>query len=369
MPKPLISILIITFLSLISEVSYAETDAGQKPQKPSISVIAYKVEIDKLPQSLEVLASLQSKQSVDLRSQLSERITAIHFEDGQTVQKGQLLVELNNRQTLAELQKAKAVEQEALRQYRRANQLKGRGNITQSVIDERYSTWQVAIAERNLIEADLNERSILAPFSGHLGFKQVTVGTLLTPTTTIVTLDSTDQMYLDMAAPAAYVGQVALNQEVEVRHAAFPQKVFKGHVIAIAPRLNESSALLQVRALLENPLGELKGNMQVNAKLLLPTKLLISIPTTALLMLGERNFVYRLQESDKGVKVERIEVQVGRRYTDRIEVLSGLKAGDSVVSQGIMRLMSGKNVSVKAYQNHAPLADLIRAKARNANGN
>ncbi|WP_319381127.1 efflux RND transporter periplasmic adaptor subunit [Thiomicrorhabdus sp.] len=367
MPKSLIAILIIGFLSLTTQNARAADEAGQQAAKPSVSVIAYKVELDHLPQSLEVLASLQSKQSVDLRSPLNERITAIHFQDGQTVEKGQLLVELNKRQTQAQLQKAKAVEQEALRQYRRANQLKGRGNITQSVIDERYSAWQVAVAERKLIEADLSERDIVAPFSGHLGFKAVNVGTLLTPTTTIVTLDSTEQMYLDMAAPAAYVGLISLDQPVEVRHAAYPGKVFQGQVLAIAPRLNENSALLQVRALLENPEGELKDNMQVNAKLILPSKQLVSVPTTALLMLGERNFVYRLQGEGKNLKVERVEVQVGRRYADRIEILSGLKAGDQVVSQGIMRLMPGKNVRIKAYQNHAPLAELIRAKAPNGN--
>ena len=176
-----------------------------KEKKKPVSVIAYRVVPMALPADIEVLGALQSNASVDITANVTETVTQLHFKDGQQVKKGQLLVTLNSREEEALQEEAKEIAEEAKRQYDRVKEIEGRGTVTRSLVDERYRQWKAAEAKQKVIDAQLADRRLYAPFSGQLGFRQLSEGALVQSGTKIVSLDDTRQMKLDMLIPSRHL--------------------------------------------------------------------------------------------------------------------------------------------------------------------
>jgi len=339
------------FILLFSQLSFA---------KPPIQIIAYKATLQSEPQQLKALGDLQAQHSVQIAANVTDSITKIHFKAGDIVNKGQLLVELNDRQELAELKQIKVSEQEAYAQYQRVKKALKSNTVTQSVVDEKYRDWQTAIAQRQTQEAILANYKIKAPFNGQLGITPYSVGAILPAQTSIVSLDDISKMRLDLYLPIKYLEFLAPGLDVSIESDAFPNKVFSGKITAISPRLESSVRLIQVQATVANPNGLLRTNMVVNAKINLPNKVSLIVPNTSVLMLGDYEFVYRLTPGENGLyKAEKVEVQTGEIGTTNTEVLSGLQAGDIVVSQGVMRVNSKAPIKIKAMQNNKTQAQLL----------
>ncbi|WP_373018618.1 efflux RND transporter periplasmic adaptor subunit [Thiomicrorhabdus sp.] len=329
--------------------------------KPPVEVIAYQVTKTSQPQMIKALGNLQAKQSIDISSNVTEIIKAIHFTEGQVVRKSQLLLELNSAEQLALLEEAKALAEEAQRQYRRVKDVEGRGSVTRSLIDQKYREWQTAVAKRKVIEAQVADRRIYAPFGGQLGFSHYAVGALVSPGDQIVSLDDTSEMKLDLYIPIKYLSYLKQGQNVTLRSSAFPNQTFEGHISAISPRLEQEVRMVQVRAIVGNPDNRLKTNMMVEAQIDLPSKTQLNAPNTAILMLGDNEFVYRLKASQDGLyKAEKVAVETGEIGDSLTEVLTGLNENDLVVSQGVMRVNSKVSVKIKAMQNDAIQEKLLQ---------
>lgn len=332
--------------------------------KPPVEVIAYQIMQTSQPQVIKALGSLQAKQSIDISANVTETIQAIHFKEGQTVRKSQLLLELNSNEELALLEEAKALAEEAKRQYRRVKDVEGRGSVTRSLIDEKYREWQTAVAKRKVIEAQVADRRIYAPFAGQLGFSHYAVGALVTPGSQIVTLDDTSEMKIDLYIPVKFLSYLKPGQAVTLNSQAFPDQTFTGHISAISPRLEQDVRMVQVRALIDNPDNLLKTNMMVEAQIDLPPKTLLQAPNTAILMLGDNEFAYRLKPAKDGLyKAEKVAVETGEIGDALTEILSGLNANDLVVSQGVMRVNTKVQVKIKAMQNGAGQEKLLQPDA------
>lgn len=336
--------------------------AGISSKAQAVPVIAYSVKPVKMPVNLEVLGSLQAKESVDITANVTEIVQAIHFKDGQKVRKSQLLVELNSQEELALLEEAKEATDEAKRQYDRVKEIEGRGSVTRSLIDERYRLWKTTEAKRKVIQAQLADRRIYAPFAGQVGFRQLSVGALVQAGTKIVSLDDTSQMKLDLLLPSRYLSNLKVGQKLEIEVASYPKRRFKGTLRAISPRVESNLRMIQARALIANPKGELKTNMMVQAFLHLPPQAKLMIPNSAILMLGDRQFVYRLTPTSTPeiYRLQKVEIETGERKAKLTQVLKGLKAGELIVSQGLMRISVGKPVRIKAMQSGQPQAELLK---------
>ncbi|WP_321325297.1 efflux RND transporter periplasmic adaptor subunit [Thiomicrorhabdus sp.] len=338
---------------LFSQLSYANG-------KPPIQIIAYQANMESEPQQIKALGNLQANQSINIASNVTDTIEKILFKAGDLVTKGQLLVELNNKQELARLQEIKVLEQETYAQYQRVKKALKSNTVTKSVVDEKYRDWQTAIAQRQEQEAILANYQIKAPFSGQLGFTPYSVGAILPAQTKIVSLDDTSQMRLDLFVPIKYLEFLSPGLEVSIQSDAFPNRTFSGKISAISPRLESSVRLIQVQAQIPNKNGLLRSNMVVNANIDLPNKTHLMVPNTAILMLGDYEFVYRLKPSKDGLySAEKLEVQTGEVGADKTEILSGLNAGDIVVSQGVMRVNSKSPIKIKAMQNNKNQAELL----------
>lgn len=338
------------------------TSAQAAPDKQPVTVIAYKAMQEPVEQTLSLIGTLQAVQSVDIRATVTETVTDLPFSDGQMINRGEVIAKLNAEEEIAELKQAKIITAEAKRQYLRAQKLKGRGNITEATIDELKAEWHSAEAEQAIIQARINDRTINAPFAGRLGFKAVHEGALVTNNTLITTLDNTEQMYLDVQIPDPYLNKLQLGQEITFSSAG---KSFSGTLTVINPRINQESRLLQVRALVENGEQFLKSGMQVQAQLNLGAEQQLLLPETAVLMQGEKNFVYVVQNPDSDSETFSVRKQlitVGKRYFGQIQIIGGIAAGDVVISQGILRLKPKSQIKIKAYEDKQPLDELLRGK-------
>jgi len=348
---------ITLFSSTATQAQEAQTD---KPKKPPVTVIAYQVAAEPVKQTLNLIGTLQAVQSVEIRATVTERITELPFSDGQRIEKGALIAKLNAEEEQAELKQAKIITAEAKRQYLRAQKLKGRGNITEATIDELKAEWHSAEAEQSIIQARINDRSITAPFSGYLGFKAVHEGALVNNNTLITTLDNSEQMYLDVQIPDPYLSKLQLGQQITF---SLGQQKFSGELTVINPRINEESRLLQIRAVVDNTEQTLKSGMQVQAQLNLGNEAQLLLPETAVLMQGEKNFVYLVQDTAAETSAIRKQaITVSKRYFGQVQVASGIQAGDVVVSQGILQLKPKSQIKIKAYQDKQMLDELLRGE-------
>lgn len=347
---------------LSASAVWASDAPVQKAKKPPVPVIAYEVKPIAIPVHLQVLGRLESKESVDITANVTERVKALHFKDGEFVRKSQLLVELNAEEEFALLEEAKEAAEEAKRQYDRVKEIEGRGTVTRSLIDERYRQWKTAEAKRKVIQAQIADRRIYAPFAGQVGLRNISVGALVQPGTKIVSLDDTRQMRLDLLLPSRYLRDLKLGQTVEIESTSYPGRRFSGQLEVIAPRVDEAIRMVKARAMVDNPKGELKSQMMVQAFIELPTQEQLMVPNTAILMLGDRQFVYRIVPGQKPdvYNLERVEIETGERRNRMTQVVSGLETGEWVVSQGLMGISLNRPVSIKAMQQGQPQPELLK---------
>lgn len=331
--------------------------------KPPLEVIGYQLAFEPHSQTLNLLGHLQAKKSILISANTTEIVEKIHFKEGQKVEKNEPLIELNSQEEKALLEVAKVAVDETKRQYDRVKGIEGRGSVTRALIDEKYSEWQTALANRKVIESRLKDRQIIAPFEGTLGFTNLAEGSLVTSGTEMVSLDDMSEMKLDLYIAVKHLRDLRLNQPLIIQSDAFPNRVFKGRISAISPRLEPDLRMVHLRALIPNPDRLLKTNMMVKAEVNLPVTHRLKIPNSAVLMLGDDQFVYRLIKQQSGLfKVQKVAVKTGEIGADYTDVLAGLNDQDIVVSQGVMRVKEKNQVSLKTLQNNRQQSVILKPK-------
>jgi len=336
-------IAVLLFISLCSASAYA---------KAPLSIIAYKVDLQENQQIITSLGELKAFQSSMLSPNVSRAVTQIHFDDGQQVKKGQLLVEFNNRQELAELKEKQVAASEAKKQYLRLKNLQKRSTaVIQSQLDGLYRDWQVLEAEINTLKARIADLKIVAPFAGQLGLKNFSKGSFIKQGEPVISLDNIAQMKLDLLIPSNYLNDLYIGQELTVHDGTELNKAFSAKIIAIAPQLDSHSRMLQVRAILDNTDLFFKSNMLVKTILELAPRQVLAVPNKAILMLGDRTFVYKVHAnnpiSQEPSTIEKVEIKVGEITDQTTEIISGLKQGDLIVSQGVLKVRPGSKVLIK----------------------
>lgn len=326
----------------------------------ALSVIAFKTQLVETNPSVTVLGQLTAQKSVALVAKVSDQIVKKHYRDGELVRKGQLLIELDAKQELAQLEEISVLVEESNKQYVRVKNIATKGNVTDSQIDERYREWKKNLAKQKVIEAQLADRQVIAPFDGKIGLSLVHEGDFVQAGTTVVTLDDQKAMLLDIALPEIYLANLQPGLLVSVESAAYPEQVFKGQITAISPQLDPVTRLVQLRALVENTDLKLQTNMVVSVKLDLPVKNQLQIPNNAILMLGDYQYVYRLKAKQDGMyQAEKVSIKTGQIGSHFTEVITGLNADDLIVSQGIMRVNRKQSIKIKGYESDQSQAELL----------
>lgn len=356
----LINTLVGSYLALMSLAAVSQ---------PGIDVIVQAVEQRQLQTKIEALGTLRANESIHLTSRVSETVTAIHFEDGQRVNHGDLLVELNNAEEQALLIEAKFNVDEANKQLDRVRSLVARNAAPASLLDQREREYQTARARQAALQARLDELQIKAPFSGVVGLRNISLGALVSPGSLITTLNDDSQMKLDFTVPAIYLRNLRVGLPIEARSRPLGDEVFIGEVSSIDNQIDPVTRALTVRALLPNKERQLTQGLLMTVNLFADERTALIISESALVPLGSNNFVFVVRQDGGRTVVERRLVIIGQRMEGTVEVLSGLEAGDRVVTHGLQKVRDGSVVNVIAEQTgDKSLSELLARPASGGNG-
>jgi membrane fusion protein, multidrug efflux system len=305
-----------------------------------IPVVTAVVKPDSFPQRIEALGNARANEAVDITSKTSNTIARIRFDEGQRVQRGAVLVELDPAQARADLAAAEAALVESRANSERSRALAGSAVLSRSQLDQIEATLKGNEARVASARARLDEQYIRAPFSGRTGLRRVSVGGLVNPGTVITTLDDVSVIKLDFAVPETFVGLMKAGLPVVARSVAFPGRDFRGQVVSVDSRIDPVSRSVLVRAELPNGDGDLKPGMFLSVNVTRETQPSLMLPEQAVVPEQGRSYVYVVE----GGTVSRREVQLGRRRTGQVEVLSGLAPNERVVTEGTLKVRDGVQV-------------------------
>jgi membrane fusion protein (multidrug efflux system) len=299
--------------------------------------------VQPLHDTIEALGTVTANESVTITAKLTDTVSQVRFEDGDLVEAGEVLVELTNREETALLAEAEANVVDARAQHRRLADLFKDGSVPESQVDEARARLLAAQARHESIMARLADRLIRAPFSGVTGFRQVSAGALLSPSTPITTLDDIATIKLDFTVPELLLADLAPGLAVSAVSAALGNRAFAGTVRTIGSRIDPVTRAVKVRALIDNPDLLLRPGMLLTVRLRSRSREALVIPDAALIQEGTTMSVFVVTDG----KATRRKIHVGQRSDDLAEVLDGLAAGDAVVTAGQLKLRDGMPVQQK----------------------
>lgn len=333
--------------------------AADAADAPPAGVIVAPVRQVAFADTVEALGTVAANESVALTASVTETVSAIHFDDGDRVKKGQLLAELSSHEEHAQRDEARATLTEANRQYQRFKSLAAKGTAAQSLLDERQRDWQTAGARLAAIESRLADRQIKAPFAGIVGLRDVSVGALVEPGDLITTLDDDSVIKLEFSVAATYLGALRPGLKVMASSRAFAGRRFTGTVKAVNSRIDPVTRSVRVRAMLPNPEHLLKPGLLMHVVLQQESRLTLLIPEEALLPIAEKQFVLVVTA---GNRVEQRELRIGGRRPGQVEVVEGLAADERVITHGHMQLRAGQKVNIIAIDDGSrTLPELLRS--------
>ncbi|GAB1577573.1 efflux RND transporter periplasmic adaptor subunit [Bordetella petrii] len=318
--------------------------APAAPQAETVRVQTARVEQLSFTRGISAVGSLRSDESVMLRPEVAGRIQHIDFQEGQPVERGQVLVRLDDSVPRAELAQARANLALAQSHYRRAVDLQGRGFVSQQARDEAASNLKVQQAAAALAQARLDKMTIRAPFAGIAGLRNMSVGDYVDQGQDLAPLEAIDPLKVDFRVPEMYFSRVQVGQALTVRLDAMPGEVREGRVYAVSPLVDAGGRSVLLRATVANPDARLRPGMFARVQLLFGTDQVLAVPEAALAPSGQSQYVFNVRDG----RAHRAEVTLGERRDGKVEILTGVAAGDQVVVAGFQRLTDGAPVEVVA---------------------
>ncbi len=325
----------------------AATAAAPPPQ-----VVVAEVRKEPFVDRVEALGTLRANEMVVLTANTTELVTKIHFDDGQRVQAGDVLVEMSSDEERAQLAEARAAAEEARSQYERVRPLAAQGTAAKSQYDERRREWETAQARVAVVESRLADRTIRAPFAGVVGLRKLSVGALVRPGDPITTLDDDGVMKLEFTVPATYVDTLRPGLAIVAKSRAYGSREFHGQVRSVDSRVDPVTRSIQARAEIPNPDRALRPGMLMTVVLMKNPRDALVVPESAIVSSGRKSHVFRV-DAGAGNRVQRREVEVGARRAGEAEILAGLAAGELVVVHGTQRVRDGQAVQVSPAESTA----------------
>lgn len=321
--------------------SREQPGAGRAGGREVVDVVTAEAVVKPLGIEIEAVGTARANESVDVTSKISNRITAIRFEEGDRVRKGAILVEFDSAEARASLAEAEAALAESQNNFKRSRDLYTQQALSVSQLDLIEAALKGNQARVDVAKARLADTIIRAPFDGNTGFRRVSVGSLVAPGTVITTLDDASLIKLDFTVPETYLYVLQKQLPVLAATAGLPGREFNGEVTQIDSRVDPVSRSIAVRAELPNPKGELRPGMFMTVKLQGEVTPALLVPEGAIVPEQSRTFVFVVENGE----ASRREVKLGKRRPGVVEVLEGLKEHERVVVEGTQNLRDGGPVT------------------------
>lgn len=305
---------------------------------PFIPVNMMKVSETPVSSTVNAVGALIAEDSVILRSEIDGRIDKLLFKEGQPVKKGAVLVVLNSADERARLAAAQADLKLAESRYKRSEELVAQNFISKQALDETRANLDILRARLQQEQVALDKTVLSAPFAALVGLRQVSPGAYVKKGDDIVRLDALGNLKLEVPVPETYLSLVRIGLPITLTVDALPGQTFSGKVHAIDPVVDPTSRNVRVRARIANPKGQLKPGMFARATADLGGKTrAILLPEQVIVPRQDGNYVFLAVNG----KAELRKVTLGKREPGRVEIVSGVAVGDTVVLDGQIKLRPG----------------------------
>ncbi len=338
-----ISIIIITVLVWIFTWSCGNNDQQNAAQAPrDLQVEGYKVVPTSFNDEIMITAELIPSEQVELMAPMAGQVLDIYFKEGEKVKKGEAIVHIDDREWQAQLIGIKAKLNAAQKDYERKKALLEIEGSSQEEIDQAFSTIQTLKSQLQQLQVKINLARVKAPFSGQLGMRDFSKGAYLKEGQIITTLTAMDQLKVDFTVAQEHTNNVAVGKSVQI---LVNEDTLKATIYAISPLINMQSRMLNVRALLP----QASTNTIIPgayAEVLLTSNFVkdaLIVPTQAVVPEINDQTVYVYQ---KGRAVKKV-VQMGTRTADKVHILKGITAGDTVITTGLLQIKDGMNITLQ----------------------
>jgi len=318
---------------------------GNEMRGMATPVALAEVETRSFADIVEALGTANANESVLVTAKISDTISRIQFDSGQSVSQGDILVELSDAEEAAGLSEARASLREAQQELTRIRDLTERGVASRSLLDEIQANAERARARVAALEARVADRIIRAPFDGVVGLRAVSLGQLVGPGDTIAQLDDTSIIKLDFTLPERFLATVSAGMEVAARTSAFPDEEFLGEITQIDSRIDTATRSVTVRAEIANADGRLRPGLLMTVEIRRDPRTRPAVPETAVTRLRDQVFVYTVAEDELGHYAVQREIRVGARSDGYLEVLEGIEPGAIIVRQGVHRIRDGARIA------------------------
>lgn len=322
---------------------------------------AYVVRATALKNNIEATGTLLSNEFVQIQPEINGRITHIYFEEGAYVKKGTLLVKLFDGDLKAQMEKLKVQKRLADTTLARQMKLLEINGISRQAVDNMRNQVASYQSDLDYYEAEIRKTEIRAPFNGRIGLRQVSEGAIVSPTTVIAKLYQNNPLKLEFSVPEKYRNQIKTGDEVTFTVAESPGERFMGKVYAINPGIDPNTRTITLRAHVNNQKEKLSPGSFANVHIRLraiPNALMI--PTEALIPTTKANQVVI---SEQG-KAKFVDVETGIRTADKVQIINGLQAGDTVLTTGIMQAKAGVPLKIMELTADTANNNIVNASLR-----
>lgn len=347
-----VTALLLTALGFVKFKQVQSAVQAASFQPPPVAVTSVVAKQEQWPATMGVIGTAEAVQGVMVSADLPGTVAKINFVSGQSVHVGDVLIELDTRQERAQLAALEAQRDLAGVNYGRMQQLVKDGVVSRMEYDRATADQKQTAANVGEIRATIERKTIRAPFSGILGIRKANLGQYLAAGNPVVQLQALNPIYVNFGVPQQEVGQVKIGRNLSVTTENLAGQVFTGRVTAFDSVVDESTRNIQVQATLPNPQGKMRPGMFVQVKVGVGAdRSVISLPASAINYAPYGDSVYVISDlkdpkghSYRGVRQQFVKVEGSRG--DQVAVISGLKAGDEVVTSGVFKLRNGAAVLV-----------------------
>lgn len=322
-------------------------NTGSTSMDQSIRVSGMILQPQEFRDNLSLSGSLEANEQVDIRSEVSGIVESINFEEGQKVNKGQILFRVNDIEMRAKLAQTESAQNLASENERRAKLLLEKEAISQEEYDISKADLQSTRAESQLTAAQLSKTTVRAPFSGTIGLRAISTGTYVTPATPIAKLINTNQLKITFSIPEKYASRMRVGNTLFFTTSNSNEQ-YTAKIYAIEPEVELTTRTLKMRAIAENPEGKLYPGTFANVTL--PLEIVenaLLVPSESLIPIQNGKKIFVLENG----KAKEVIVETGARTDSLVRVISGLFPGDTILTYGVMALKNGTPVMVNLQGN------------------
>ncbi len=337
---PIFRVVLALLLPVIVACSEEPPAGARGGWGAAAKVVTAEVELRPMVDEIEALGTARANESIEIQPRVASLIDRVNFKEGQMVRKGDLLVELENKEIVAGLAVAEAALSESRSIYERSKSLATSQAISASNLEQLLAQVQVDEAQVEAARARLANTRILAPFDGRVGLRRVSPGSFVNTSTVITTLDDVSKIKLDFSVPETFLTAVKDGMDIVAHSLVYPDREFFGTVSSVDTRLDPVSRSVQVRALIPNVDGMLKPGMFLTVDLQRDRGEVLVAPEQAIVPEGTRQFVYVVKDG----KAEKRPVVLGRRVPGFVTIEDGLEPGEEIVTEGTHKIRDGSGV-------------------------